>query len=73
MSKGIDLGLESLLAKSTPAKKAVRKNSGYFWVHLATLHNKQVALQVAGEKITRVICTINLVMCCRCTFLLSLL
>lgn len=55
MSNGINLNLKSILApKPSTAKKVVSK--GFFWIHLANMQNCQVALEMKGNKITRVIC-----------------
>lgn len=56
MSNGINLNLKSILApkQHSTAKKVASK--GFFWIHLANMQNCQVALQMKGDKITRVIC-----------------
>lgn len=58
MSNGINLNLRSILApakhRSVRAQKVASK--GFFWIHLSNMQNCQVALQMKGDKITRVIC-----------------
>lgn len=54
MSNGINLNLKSILAPKHNSKKVASK--GFFWIHLANMQNCQVALQMKGNKISRVIC-----------------
>ncbi len=54
MSNGINLNLKSILAPKYNSKKVASK--GFFWIHLANMQNCQVALQMKGNKISRVIC-----------------
>ena len=56
MSNGINLNLKSILApkQHSTAKKVVSK--GFFWIHLANMQNCQVALEMKGNKISRIIC-----------------
>lgn len=56
MSNGINLNLKSIFAPKTHAPKAKVASKGFFWIHLANMQNCQVALQMKGNKITRVIC-----------------
>lgn len=55
MSNGINLNLKSILAPKQHASKKVA-SKGFFWIHLANMQNCQVALELKGNKISRVIC-----------------
>lgn len=51
MSKGINLNLNEIFSR-----KVSTRNKGYFWIHLSNMQNCQVALQIKGEKIQRILC-----------------
>ena len=55
MSNGINLNLKSILAPKQHSSKKVA-SKGFFWIHLANMQNCQVALELKGNKISRVIC-----------------